>query len=144
NRGTIAYHRYYRLDGRERLVKQWDNLGAASESTPDVALTYQDATDTKPAGYRSTSLLDPTGSKTRQRAYLLDGAGEDFVELKWIPQGWSTSVLKSRNAATGEVTTYRSPTLAPTADPLAQTYGALLSGAQQVGFARNSTFDFTQ
>src|SRR5262249_17263648 len=119
-----------------------DSLGSASQSVPNNSLTYQDPTRTVPGAISLKVLTDAASSVFRQESDLVDGAGDSVLHVMLIPEGWSTGVLTTRNAALAETTTFRRPILATTTDPITLTYSALAGGASQIGFGRAASLGF--
>jgi RHS repeat-associated protein len=139
-RGTVAYQQLFRFDGQERLSKQWDDLGAATEGNPTARYEYQFATGVQPGAIFSSQLIDATLASTRSAVDLVTAAGEEVVTASRIPEGWAFGPLVTRSRNTAETARHLRPTLAATLDPMALDHASLLSGANRIGSEVASIF----
>jgi RHS repeat-associated protein len=75
---------FFRYDSRDRLASSWDDLSGSTETTPLMAFTYQDATQSMPGRVDSVALADVTGNLTRHTAALVAADGEPMVAGTWL------------------------------------------------------------
>jgi RHS repeat-associated protein len=136
--GTKSFTQSFRYDGQERLERQWDSLGVASEASPALRLAYEQATATQPAAFHVTTRVD-AGAARRTTEWVTAG-GEPVATGQRIPEGWAFHGLTSRHDTLRETRRYTRPTAPGTTAPGDLTYEDLLAGAQQVGRARTAGF----
>jgi len=139
DRVASSYQRFYRYDGRERLAKHWDSLGAATELKPGQSFGYRTATASLPAAVSISTLADGTGTPVSKLEvdYLTAGGGT-IAAASRIPEGWTFGEIEQRLASSAQTIKLRKPTVAATTDPLALAYVDLLATGQRVASARAS------
>lgn len=138
--GTQAYTQSFRFDGQERLARQWDSLGQATETNPQLLLAYQYATALTPGSTRTTSLLDASTRARRELVEWSTAAGETVAAAQRLPAGWAVDGLTSRHRDLLETRTYTRASLPSTAAPTNLSYAELFSGAQQLETLRAAGF----
>jgi RHS repeat-associated protein len=128
NRGAHSYHRFYRYDALERLNKQWNDLGTASELNPNELLSYQYASGNMLGTIWNSSLVDSASAASRTQVDYQTAVGEEVGTAKKIPEGWVFGPVAQRKVSTGETQWVLRPTISPTTDPLSLDYPTLLAG----------------
>jgi len=128
NRGVHSYHRFYRYDALERLSKQWNDLGAASELNPNEQLAYQYASGSMLGTIWNSSLVDSGSGASRTRVDYETAVGEEVGSASKIPEGWVFGPVAQRRVSTGETQWVLRPTVSETTDPLSLDYPTLLTG----------------
>ncbi|RKG75512.1 hypothetical protein D7W79_20185 [Corallococcus exercitus] len=139
-RGTASYTESFRYDGLERLTRQWDDQGLATETNPSTKLSYQYATALTPALVQVESLVDTQGGARRQAAEWSTAAGEPVATAQRMPGGWSFQPVTTYDPAQLETRRYARPHAPGTLQPEQVTYGDLLTGTASLGFSRSAGF----
>ncbi|RKH05444.1 hypothetical protein D7V97_23920 [Corallococcus sp. CA053C] len=139
DRGGTPYRQFFRYDGQERLVKQWDSLGG-SEINPKQTYGYQFATATLPGSFQLTTLMDGAQGAVSRSIEYVTASGEALTTARRIPEGWTFEGLTRRDASQGELRTVLRPAVGPAVNLLAMDYAALLAGGRQVAFSSASAF----
>jgi RHS repeat-associated protein len=138
--GPTAYTQSFRYDGQERLSKQWDSLGAATEANPAQSLAYKYANALEPAAVHVTTLVQAQPGAARQAVEWSTAAGEAVVTAHRIPEGWAFGTLSRHSRNLLETRTYTRPTAPATLAPDTLTHAQLVAGAQLVGSVRAAGF----
>lgn len=130
-RAARSFTQSFRYDGQERLAKQWNDLGSASEADPLLALGYAYATATRPASIATTALVDASaGARLQTRAYFT-AAGEEVAGAARIPEGWAfDDGIITRDPGQRIVTRHVRPSLPSSIDMMNVSYADLLQGAE--------------
>ncbi len=139
-RGGKSYAQYFRYDGQERLKKQWDNTGRATEADPNKVLTYEFAQAQRPGSIRVASLVDANSGAHSESVEWLTAAGEDVAAAEKIPEGWAFNGVTTRSRTHRETSTYQRATEPLTLDTTSVTYADLLRGGQLLRRARTAGF----
>lgn len=134
----MPFVRSFRFDGQERLARQWDNLGTASEANPNEVLAYRFATATAPSAIESTTLVDAGSGLRRHGLTLATGAGRSAGTGVQIPEGWSVDGLEDLDQTTLRKRAFvRGPLTSASA---AIDYATLFAGAAAVGESQSTAF----
>ncbi len=141
-RGSRSFTRFSRLDGQERLVKQWDDLEGASEALPNVQLAYQYATGTRPGRITTTGLVDALAGAFATRVEWQTAAGEGIASAALIPDGWRVEGLTTRSRNLLQTKQYVRAPLGVSTDVTSVDYGDLLLGANVVGTLNTTGLGF--
>ncbi|WP_224248001.1 RHS repeat-associated core domain-containing protein [Hyalangium gracile] len=141
-RGLNTLAQRFRYDGQERLLKQWDNLGAATEANPNVLLAYHYATATRPGSIASTSLVHAaSGAKSTTQEYAT-AAGEKVATATRIPEGWVFDGVTTRSRQQLKTLGHTRPNLPAQTDMASLDYATLLSGIEWTSSARAAGFGY--
>jgi RHS repeat-associated protein len=132
DRGGAAFTQFFRFDGQERLVKTWDDLGHASEASPDQKLAYRYASGNIPGSIVTTSLIDLAGKSWKQTVELATAKGDMFAKAELIPEGWSFGKVAQHIVNNGETKQLLRPTVAAATDPTTLDLGAIYANASPV------------
>ncbi|WP_158623741.1 N-acetylmuramoyl-L-alanine amidase [Corallococcus llansteffanensis] len=138
--GTASYSESFRYDGEERLARQWDDQGHATETNPSKLLSYQYATALKPALVEVESLVDANTGSRRQLAEWSTADGEPVATAQRIPGGWTFQGITTYDPAQLETRKYQRPTAPATLQPTQVSYGDLLAGTASLGLSRGAAF----
>jgi RHS repeat-associated protein len=136
-RGSLSVLTTFRFDGRERLAKNWNDLGHASQARPSMSVAYRDADATRPALLQLATLVDGLAGVTAQRAELSTAAGDSIVSADRIPEGWSLGVIHQQLASTRTAVARRRR---PVQDIAALDAATLFASADFVGRTQAATF----
>lgn len=131
DRGAIHFTDFFRFDGQERLVKHWNDLGQASESTPVEQYGYRYATATLPGATTVATLVEAALGSVQTTVELQTGNGEEIATASWQLDGWSFGPLTSRKPNQGETSKLIRDPLAG-ADPSTLDLPTLFAGARTV------------
>ena len=138
--GTQSYTQSFRYDGQERLQKQWDSLGGATESNPALSFAYQFATDQKPAMVNISTLVEALSGARRQSVEWSTAAGTQVASAQRIPEGWAFDGVTTLHPGLLETRDYNRPTEPASTVPGSVTYQHLRTGLQSVGIRRVAGF----
>ncbi|MCY1047263.1 N-acetylmuramoyl-L-alanine amidase [Corallococcus sp. bb12-1] len=138
--GTASYSESFRYDGQERLVRQWDDQGHATETNPSVLMAYQYATALKPALVEVESLVDAYSGAKRQLAEWSTAAGESVTRAQRIPGGWAFQDVSTFDPGQLETRTYARPGAPDTLQLAAVRYTDLLAGTASLSLRRGAGF----
>ncbi|WP_437779221.1 RHS repeat-associated core domain-containing protein [Sorangium sp. So ce1097] len=135
-RAARSFTQSFRYDGQERLAKQWNDLGSASEGDPQLQLEYAYATATRPGSIAVTALVDASaGARLETRQYFT-AAGETVAEAARIAGGWAFDDVIVRDPGLRIVTHHTRPSLPAATDMANVSYDLLLEGAEWKASAR--------
>ncbi|WNG50642.1 hypothetical protein F0U60_45830 [Archangium minus] len=138
SRGLNSVTQNFRYDGQERLVKQWDDLGGASETTPNLLLAYRYATATQPGNVAIKTLVDASLGVFNTSVEWQTGAGEGVAQAVRTPDGWVVDGLTTRSRNLLEVKTHVRPALDAQTDVTTLDYARLLANTDVVSTLRTS------
>ncbi|MFY0582088.1 RHS repeat domain-containing protein [Cystobacter fuscus] len=136
--GTLLYTQAFRYDGQERLQKNWNSLGHATEADPALLLAYEYATDVKPAVVDVTTLVDGLSGARRRSVEWSTASGAQVASAQLIPEGWAFDGVTTFHPDQLETREHNRPTEPATADPAAFTYQRLRTGMQPVAMRRSA------
>ncbi|SEL59920.1 RHS repeat-associated core domain-containing protein [Stigmatella aurantiaca] len=141
-RGQNTLTQRFRYDGQERLVKQWDSLGAATEANPNLLLEYHYATATRPGSIAATSLVEAaSGAKSTTLEYAT-AAGEKVATATRIPEGWVFDGVTTRSRQQLKSLSHMRPNLPANTDMATLDYATLLNGVEWTASARAAGFGY--
>ncbi|XXX76291.1 RHS repeat-associated core domain-containing protein [Sorangium sp. So ce134] len=135
-RAARSYTQWFRYDRQERLAKQWNDLGSATEGDPLLQLGYAYATATRPASIAVTALVDASAGATLETRQYFTAAGETVAEAARIADGWAFDDVITRDPGLRIVTHHARSTLPPATDMGRVSYAQLLAGAEWKAIAR--------
>ncbi|ATB33250.1 RHS repeat-associated core domain-containing protein [Melittangium boletus] len=138
SRGLNRMAQRFRYDGQERLVKQWDDLGGASETTPNMLLAYHYATATQPGNVAVKTLVDAALGVVTSSVEWQTGAGEGVGQAVRTPEGWVVDGLTTRSRNLLEVKKHVRPVLTAQTDVTTLDYTRLLADTDVVSTLRSS------
>ncbi|ATB30277.1 RHS repeat-associated core domain-containing protein [Melittangium boletus] len=138
--GPQSYTQSFRYDGQERLQKQWDSLGGATESNPALSFAYQFATVQRPAMVNITTLVEALSGARRQSVEWSTAAGRQVATAQRIPEGWAFEGVTTFHPGLLETRDYNRPTEPASTVPGTVTYQQLHTGLQSVGIRRAAGF----
>ncbi|WP_224366958.1 RHS repeat-associated core domain-containing protein [Hyalangium versicolor] len=141
-RGANTYVQRFRYDGMERLMKQWDTLGGATEANPNELLTYQFATATQPGSIAATSLVDASSNARLFKRGYVTAAGESVSSARLVPEGWVLDGVTTHSRQQRETHRYMRPNLPANTDMSALDYSTLLTGVEETASARSAVFGY--
>ncbi|WP_143177394.1 polymorphic toxin-type HINT domain-containing protein [Cystobacter ferrugineus] len=136
--GTQLYTQAFRYDGLERLQKNWNSLGHATEADPALLLAYEYATDVKPAVVDVTTLVDGLSGARRRSVEWSTASGAQVASAQLIPEGWAFDGVTTFHPEQLETREHNRPTEPPTLEPAAFTYQGLHTGMQPVARRRSA------
>ncbi|WP_152622431.1 polymorphic toxin-type HINT domain-containing protein [Archangium violaceum] len=138
--GTQSYTQFFRHDGQERLLKQWDSLGNATETNPSLLLAYEFATALEPAAVHLTTLVEALSGAKRRSVEWSTAGGEQVASAQLIPEGWAFDGVTTRHPALRETRTHNRPTEPASTNLGGFTHAAMRTGIQRVGSTRLAGF----
>ncbi|OJH38634.1 hypothetical protein BON30_20570 [Cystobacter ferrugineus] len=139
-RGGKSYAQHFRYDGQERLKKQWNDAGRATEANPNMVLAYEFARAQRPGSIRVASLVDAGSGAHSESVEWQTAAGEDVTAAEKIPEGWAFNGITTRSRVLRETNTYQRDTEPLTLDTTSVTYADLLRGGQLLRRTRTAGF----
>ncbi|WNG30976.1 hypothetical protein F0U62_48390 [Cystobacter fuscus] len=138
DRGGTPYEQFFRFDGQERLVRQWDSLGGA-DLNPKETYSYRYATATTPGSVFVSQLVDTASSSVREFIDYSTASGGSVTTARHVPEGWVFDGVVERLPSLAQSHTSLRPGMGNTVDMLSLDYTALLSGARRVS-SRTTAF----
>ncbi|EPX55090.1 hypothetical protein D187_009596 [Cystobacter fuscus DSM 2262] len=136
--GTQLYTQAFRYDGQERLQKNWNSLGHATEADPALLLAYEFATDVKPAVVNVTTLVDGLSGARRRSVEWSTASGAQVASAQLIPEGWAFDGVTTFHPEQLETREHNRPTEPATSELAAFTYQSLRTGMQPVAMRRSA------
>jgi RHS repeat-associated protein len=128
DRGAAPFQQVFRYDGQERLLKQWNNTGTASENNPNETYAYKYADALSPGVGTAVSLVDGVTQSKRQTASFTSGAGETMADAVQVPDGWALGAVRQYSGVDGLVKTGLRAAFGSTEAMGAVNYAQLLTG----------------
>lgn len=136
DRGAAPWVSSSAFDGQERLWKTWDDLGVASESQPELTLTYAFASATVPGRIQARSMIAP--GSYRESVDLTSASGETLAALTRMPGGWQVDDLQTVDRNQLETRGFWRVPLADATNLATLNWPQLRSGATQLSFTRSA------
>lgn len=135
-RGALVHNRWYGFDGRERLVSDWDDLGASNRFNPDRTWAYRDPTLSMPGAITETTLVDPATLSVRTEVELVTAGGKAVTSAGQVPGGgFAFGALTRTFRATGRTEARQRMHLAAGMSPLDLDWAALYDESVGVDYA---------
>ncbi len=138
NRGGTQFSQFFAFDGQERLLKQWNSLGAATETTPNQSFEYRYADALRPGNAGTTTLVDKLAGVSRKSLTLTNAAGETLAEALQTPRGWALGPVRQASKVTGLVTAGVRPSVDGENGAAALTFAQLFSSLSQVSATQSA------
>ncbi|SEK79639.1 RHS repeat-associated core domain-containing protein [Stigmatella aurantiaca] len=138
--GLAGYYQHFRYDGLERLSKQWDSLGNATEANPSLALAYEYANALEPAALHADLLVQSVTGARRSTVEWTSAAGASLATAERIPEGWTLNGVLWSHPGALETRRYMRPPLPANTVLGSVTHAQLLTDASLVGTTQEAGF----